>query len=94
MVGCCSDLRYVRRQTVCKICSVVDLARATSGSAVLPGAGATTTGGVVPANYGVDTHWSGPGGASDVGAVAGPSLEGGDGAGPGVVGEVMDGPKG
>ena len=58
----------------------------TSGSLVLPGAGAAIPGGVVPWHWGTAIRWAGPGGASAVGAAAGTVLVGADGTRLGVGG--------
>ena len=50
MVGCCTDLRYVRRLTACEICSNMDLACAISGSVTVTVAGASAHEGVYPGN--------------------------------------------
>ena len=49
-VGCCTDLRYVRRLTACEICYDVEVARATSGSVAVKVVGASDPEGVSPGN--------------------------------------------
>ena len=51
-VGCCVDLRSVRRQTACAIFSDMEVDQAAYGYAVLPGAGTVTPGRVVPGHWG------------------------------------------
>ena len=93
-VVCCAEIGYDRRLTACVIYYDVEVVSATSGSAVVPGAGAATPGGVDPGHWAAATHWEGPGGESDVGEAAGPGLTGTYGAGIGLAGAMMAGPGG
>ena len=93
-MGCCADIRDVRRQTACAINYDMEVASVTCGSEAFPGEVAATPVGVSPGHWGASPFGGGSVGASSVRAAAGLGLAGADGAAPGVARAVMARPGG